>query len=71
MEKEKFWIKVLGEPLIFIIQKQPRMVCAEVMKGAGLLGYELLVEPFDFPVSDDECLDFVENHQTLYARRRS
>jgi len=71
MNTERFWIRVLGKPLIVVIEKRPGMVCAEVMERAGLSGHELLVEPSDFPVSPDEVLDFVEEYQTLYARRLS
>ena len=71
MKNECFQIKVVGKPLVFVLEKRTGMICVEVIDRAGLSGHVLLVEQSDFPVRPDEVLDFVEPGQTLYARELS
>jgi hypothetical protein len=65
---EAFKIKVVGEPLTFRIEKKLGMICRQALFEIGLDGYELLVEPDDFRIFPDECIDFIGNNETLFAR---
>ena len=68
MERHLVRIRVAEGSQFFLAEKRPGMTCSNMMKKAGLVGYELFVEASDFPIGPDETLDFVEEGQTLFAR---
>jgi len=64
-----FQIKVVGKNTVFVFEKRPWMKPRDVLRTAGLEGYELRLEENDFVVYPDEYLDFVEDGQVLYAAK--
>lgn len=65
---EIFLVKLVGDDLVYVFQKKPMLRCKQVLDAMGLINHELLVEEYDYAVSPEEFLDFIEDGQVLFAR---